>query len=134
MSKAAEKAGAPIVVSSGFRSYDAQAFLYEQGATTDNDGNENIAKPGYSEHQLGTTVDMTSPEVNNVSASSDFDETNAYEWLVDHAHEYGFVMSYPEGKATGYIYEPWHFRYIGLEEAKEIKSSGDTIQEYLENS
>lgn len=133
MYDAAVKDDATFSVTSGFRGYDAQAYLYEQGATVDENGNENIAKPGHSEHQLGTTVDLSSNEISNNSADIEFKKTKAYDWLLENAHDFGFVMSYPQDADTGYIYEPWHWRYIGIDEAKEIRRKGQTIQEYLEN-
>ncbi len=130
----AKTAGVDVSVSSAFRSFDSQQVLYTNNQKDrPEDQEESVAKPGHSEHQLGTTVDLTSPEVNSVSASAKFKTTKTYEWLDKNAYRYGFVMSYPAGKDTGYIEEPWHWRYLGAEIAKEIKDDGLTIQEYLES-
>lgn len=119
-----------ISVTSAFRSFETQKILYDNRNTEVE--KESIAIPGHSEHQLGTTIDLTTSEVHNDSASSEFDDTKAFEWLSENAYKYGFVMSYPRGKDTGYIFEPWHWRYLGEDEAKEIRSKNITIQEYLE--
>lgn len=126
--------GLDMRVTSGFRGKGFQEALYQQNKETYGDeGTESVAKPGHSEHQLGTTVDLTTLGIGEVSASPVFEKTPEYEWLTENAHEYGFVMSYPKGENTGYIYEPWHWRYLGTDAAEEIKKSGETIQEYLEN-
>ncbi len=129
----AKKAGLEIVASSGFRSYQTQTTLHNNSSSSTDDDTENdsVAKPGHSEHQLGTTLDMTTPEINMQSTSTIFEKTELFKWLNEHADEYGFSMSYPKGGGTGYIYEPWHWRYLGPIEAKEIKEKGVTIQEYL---
>lgn len=119
-----------ISITSAFRSFETQTILYNNRNTEVE--KESIAIPGHSEHQLGTTVDLTTSEVHNDSASSEFDNTKAFEWLSENAYKYGFVMSYPRGKDTGYIFEPWHWRYLGADHAKEIKTKNLTIQEYLE--
>lgn len=119
-----------IAVTSAFRSFDTQTILYANRKT--DVATESIAIPGHSEHQLGTTVDLTTSEVDNDSASAMFKSTEAYKWLGENAHKYGFIMSYPAGRDTGYIFEPWHWRYLGTEHAKEIKTKNLTIQEYLE--
>lgn len=123
-----------ILVTSAFRSHNSQEVLYTNNQKENSDSaEESVAKPGHSEHQLGTTVDLSSPEANYESASARFKSTKAYAWLEKNADRYGFVMSYPAGKDTGYIEEPWHWRYLGPEIAKEIKDGGLTIQEYLES-
>lgn len=123
-----------IVVTSAFRSHDSQEVLYTNNQKDRVSGEmESVAKPGHSEHQLGTTADLSSPEVNSESASSKFKNTKSYAWLSKNAYRYGFVMSYPAGKDTGYIEEPWHWRYMGTDIAAEIKEKGITIQEYLES-
>lgn len=88
-----------------------------------------VARPGTSEHQLGLAVDINSVE-------ESFKETKQYAWLQEHAHEYGFIMRYTEEKQsiTGVIYEPWHYRYVGVESAKAIKESGLCLEEYLGKS
>ena len=90
------------------------------------------ARPGHSEHQMGTTMDITSPSVGNDLVSA-FGDTPEGKWLAANAHTFGFVMSYPPGKeaTTGYIYEPWHFRYVGKAEAAAVRASGLTLHEYL---
>jgi poly-gamma-glutamate synthesis protein (capsule biosynthesis protein) len=127
----AKKDGVDIAITSAFRDAATQTILYTN-RNTDVE-KESIAKPGHSEHQLGTTVDLTTPEVSSDSASANFKNTTAYTWLSENATKYGFVMSYPSGRNTGYIFEPWHWRYLGVDEAKEIKNKNLTIQEYLES-
>ncbi|NLA46732.1 MAG: M15 family metallopeptidase, partial [Firmicutes bacterium] len=88
------------------------------------------ARPGQSEHQLGTTVDFGGT---SADWTTGFANTKQGKWLLNNAHLYGFALSYPEGKesVTGYIYEPWHFRYIGVAVAKEWKESGLVLCEFL---
>ncbi|MEK7585883.1 MAG: M15 family metallopeptidase [Patescibacteria group bacterium] len=123
-----------IKVSSGFRDYSTQEIILNRNIK---DGNKNasvaVAKPGYSEHQLGTTVDLTGSSVNYATASGKFDGSPEAKWLEEHSYEYGFIMSYPKGKEdiTGYMYEPWHYRYVGINYAKEIIESGQTINQFL---
>lgn len=134
MSENAKKDGVVIKVSSGFRSYNTQKILYSNSLKV-NGGNTSVsvAKPGYSEHQLGTTVDITGSSINYSSASSSFNGTLEDLWLKKNAYIYGFIQSYPKEKEniTGYMYEPWHYRYVGIEKAKLINDSGLTIAEFL---
>ncbi|MBR0231865.1 MAG: D-alanyl-D-alanine carboxypeptidase family protein [Clostridia bacterium] len=85
------------------------------------------APPGYSEHETGLAFDISA-----YSKNGDFGETPQFEWLYAHCAEYGFILRYPQGKEdiTGYSYEPWHYRYVGVEIAKEIMSAGMTLEEY----
>ncbi|MFZ2569065.1 MAG: M15 family metallopeptidase [Minisyncoccia bacterium] len=112
MDKAQEDSVA-IQVISAYRSFGTQAILKSSYKITYGTGTANkfSADQGYSEHQLGTTVDFTTP---NIGANFvGFDKTEAYKWLLAHAHEYGFIMSYPK-ENTYYTFEPWHFRYVGI--------------------
>ncbi len=134
MSDDAAEEGLDLRVTSGFRDRGFQEALYTKNQAEHGDeGTESVAKPGHSEHQLGTTVDLTTIEIAEASASPAFEKTPEFEWLTSHAHKYGFIMSYPRGADTGYIYEPWHWRYLGEDMAEEIKDSGQTIQKYLED-
>jgi poly-gamma-glutamate capsule biosynthesis protein CapA/YwtB (metallophosphatase superfamily) len=134
MVKIAKNDGHIIKASSGFRSYETQKNIF---STALKNNKENtliaIAKPGYSEHQLGTAIDITGLSINYDSASSRFNKTPEDIWLKENAYKYGFVQSYPFEKQniTGYKYEPWHYRYVGLEKAKEIIQNNQTINEYL---
>lgn len=122
-----------IKVSSAFRDYNYQSILF-QNASKNNEGNSiSVAKPGYSEHQLGTAIDITGSSINYLSASDLFNNTKEDIWLKENAYLYGFVQSYPLGKEkiTLYKYEPWHYRYIGKEKALELKKLDLTIKEYL---
>lgn len=85
------------------------------------------AKPGFSEHQLGLAVDIDSEDLTVCS------NEQVWEWMSEHCAEYGFILRYPNGKdsITGYSYEPWHFRYVGKDAAKEISEKGITLEEYL---
>ena len=134
MIKAAKDDGHVIKVSSGFRSYTTQKAILAQNIK---DGNKNasiaVAKPGHSEHQLGVAVDLTSPSINNENDAKKFETTKEAKWLKDNSYKYGFIQSYPEDKEdiTGYMYEAWHYRYVGIDIAKEIYDSGQTVNEFL---
>ena len=114
MIRAAWQDGHYLLVNSSYRSYDAQYTLYQQYSARSNaSGMERAALPGFSEHQLGTAVDISQYP----SAAQ-----AGYDWLAEHAYEYGFVLSYPDGvqEVTQYRYEPWHWRYVGTEIASYI--------------
>lgn len=109
----AETDGVDIKVVSGYRSFSAQEALKSNykviyGAGT---ANQFSADQGYSEHQLGTTIDLTSPGVG--SGLEGFEKTPAYDWLLKHAFHYGFILSYPQGNKY-YQFEPWHWRFVGV--------------------
>lgn len=114
-------------VISGYRSNSYQNWLYNN--YSENYGQEEAdtysARPGHSEHETGLACDI------NVVDQS-FENTKAFAWLQEHAHEYGYILRFPKGKEhiTGYIYEPWHWRYIGVEYAEAVKNSGLTYEEY----
>lgn len=134
MAEDAEEDELTIKVSSGFRSYKYQKDLLSLDLkNTGNDTSLSVAKAGYSEHQLGTAIDITGASINYGSASGKFDETPEDIWLRENAYLYGFIQSYPKGKEniTLYEYEPWHYRYVGIENAKKIKGLGLTITEFL---
>lgn len=113
---------------SGYRSYAYQVDLYN--SYVERDGQEAAdrysARPGYSEHQTGLCFDVG-------AIDNDYGTTPAGKWLASHAHEYGFIIRFPEGKEeiTGYMYEPWHIRYVGKSVAAEIYQKGLTLEEYL---
>jgi D-alanyl-D-alanine carboxypeptidase len=97
------------------------------------DALESVALPGCSEHNAGLAADIMS--VNNTSMDdSSFENTPEFEWLSIHAAEYGFILRYPDGKQdiTGIIYEPWHYRFVGVYYANKIKDSGLTMEEFFE--
>ena len=115
---ASQTAGAELKIISGYRSFETQKNLKSKYKVTYGSGaNTFSAEQGYSEHQLGTTVDVTTPAL-GVSFEM-FDTTTAYFWLTENAYRYGFVLSYPKGNAY-YIYEPWHWRYVGVELATKL--------------
>jgi D-alanyl-D-alanine carboxypeptidase len=111
-----------FIVSSGYRSREKQTEVFEEAA------GGTAAKPGESEHETGLAFDVTA------MGNKDFDKTPQYRWLREHCWEYGFILRYPEGAQdiTGYPYEPWHFRYVGLPHAQTITANGITLEEYLE--
>ena len=123
-----------LVLNSGFRSYQNQKALYER--TRDSRGlavaERLTARPGHSEHQLGLAADFSVRGEGCVIMVC-FGKTEAGIWLAENAHEYGFILRYPKGyKAiTGFQYEPWHFRYVGIELATEMKTKGiKTLEEF----
>ena len=109
--EAAKADGVDVRITSAFRSFASQGSLKTSYSVTYGKGaNAFSADQGYSEHQLGTTVDFTTALTNGALVG--FEKTKANEWLIAHAHEYGFVLSYPKGN-TYYQYEPWHWRFVG---------------------
>jgi LAS superfamily LD-carboxypeptidase LdcB len=108
-----------LKVRSAYRSFEAQKNLKSAYSVSYGSGaNTFSADQGYSEHQLGTTIDLTSSEVGNQLAG--FDTTQAYAWLQKNAYKYGFVLSYPKDNAF-YIFEPWHWRYVGTDLASDLR-------------
>ena len=123
-----------LVVASAYRSYEEQRRSYRSlKGVLGTDARRLSAAPGHSHHQLGTAVDFTNAAVGYKLGAS-FARTSAYRWLEHHAWEYGFVLAYPRGKEerTGYRWEPWHYRYVGVRDAKRIEDSGQSLQEFLE--
>jgi len=131
--EAAEANGTPIVVVSGYRSFAYQRGLFEERVAQvgEEGAAANIARPGHSEHQLGTAIDVLGPEGGELTTA--FGSTPQGKWLQEHAHEYGFVISYPEGASdvACYDYEPWHLRYVGRDNAAAIHESGLTAREWM---
>jgi D-alanyl-D-alanine carboxypeptidase len=135
MVRAARAAGARLAVQSAFRSYSTQkaTFAYWSRVSGYSAALKSSARAGHSEHQLGTTVDFRSYGGSAPWYYSDWGTSKAGAWLKKNAWKYGFIMSYPKGKAsvTCYAYEPWHFRYVGRSEAANVRSSGLTLRQYL---
>ena len=130
MHNAAKKDGINLIANSGYRDYNYQTKLYNE--YKDRDGSEYAdtyaARPGYSEHQTGLALDI----VSYGATMENFDKSDAFKWLQDHAVDYGFILRYPKDKEylTGYSYESWHYRYLGKDLAKKVKDSGLTYDEY----
>ncbi len=135
MADAARQARAPIGVTSAYRSYDSQVATFNHWvAVSGRDAAlRRSARPGHSEHQLGTTIDARSADGGSPWLVSDWARTSAGSWMRDNAWRYGFVMSYPRGASaiTCYDYEPWHYRYVGRSMAAAVRASGLTLREWL---
>lgn len=129
MLEEANEEGANLRVISAYRSFDEQMALKSNYTVTYGAGTANqfSADQGYSEHQLGTTLDFGTPEVTGAYLS--FENTDAFKWLNENAHKYGFVLSYPKGN-TYYTYEPWHWRFVGEKLAKKIYSEEKYFYEF----
>ncbi|MEF3355078.1 M15 family metallopeptidase [Paenibacillus sp. GYB006] len=134
---AAEEDGIELRAVSGYRSYERQVSVYN--SSVERNGEEYAArvsaKPGYSEHQTGLAIDVSSPSVGNVIEEV-FGDSEEGKWLEEHAPEYGFVIRYLKDREdiTGYVYEPWHIRYVGKELAPDIAESGLTLEEYFDEA
>lgn len=133
------EAGLMPVISSSYRTTQKQQSLldekiaaYKKEGYSDDEAEKLarkwVAPPGTSEHQLGMAVDITSLDRNEQNPSV------IWKWLLENSYKYGFILRYPEGKEdiTGTIYEPWHFRYVGGQAAREIMEQGICLEEYLE--
>lgn len=130
----AKKEGLVLLAKSGFRSYNTQAQLYNDYVAKD--GKEQAdtysARPGHSEHQLGLALDITSDSVYR-ELTVEFGKTKEGRWLQENAHKFGFIVRYPEGKEhlTGFQYEPWHVRYVGVSVAEEIYEKSLLLEDYI---
>lgn len=133
LGQAAASAGHPVELIAAYRTYEQQADLFDR--RVDELGEEEAmaktARPGHSEHQLGTTVDFKDPGAQDVTA--EWGATPSGIWMRENAWRFGFVESYPEGQeqVTCYAYEPWHYRYLGRAVAADVHESGLTLREYL---
>lgn len=120
--------GYDMSIISGYRSYQKQEETYQYWVSVDGEetASRYSAKPGHSEHQTGLAIDIT-------SLQQKYSETDEGKWLAEHCWEYGFILRYPPDseKITGYIYEPWHVRYLGKSTAKLVHDSGLTLEEFL---
>lgn len=129
----AKKANINLVMYSGYRSYSTQKSIYASNVSALGVSKADLvsAKAGLSEHQTGLSVDVVSSDY--LYLEEGFAKTKAYKWIIDNAANYGFIIRYPKGKTniTGYSFEPWHLRYVGIDSAKEITSRNITLEEYL---
>lgn len=130
---AAKKDGITLLAVSGYRDYSYQEMLYDRKASAvgKTEADKYVAQPGASEHQTGLAMDVGSNECATLEQS--FDKTQAYKWIESNCYKYGFIIRYPKGKEniTGYNYEPWHIRYVGISPASEIFQRHITLEEYL---
>lgn len=142
MLKAASDEGYSLYVCSAYRSVDRQRELFNESMVDYvNQGMnyyeaaietaKSIAWPGESEHATGLAMDIVSSEYAGLDEKQG--ETDDQKWLMEHCYEYGFILRYPQDKSeeTGIIYEPWHYRYVGVEAALAIRDQGVTLEEYL---
>ncbi|MCD8108420.1 MAG: D-alanyl-D-alanine carboxypeptidase family protein [Oscillospiraceae bacterium] len=143
MIEAAAADGINLKVLSAYRTVAYQQKLFDRNVESrmEDDGMtyeeayadtaQNIAPAGGSEHNAGLVVDIITE--NDWDTYTDFDQTEEFAWLQEHAAEYGFILRYPEGKEdiTGFVYEPWHYRYVGVKYAADIQASGLCLEEYL---
>lgn len=147
MIEAAEKDGITLRVTSAYRDIAYQQRLFDNKvnalmsensldrATAEKEASTYVAIPGTSEHSTGLAVDIVSANyfTNNAELNENFENTEEFAWLSANAADYGFILRFPAGKEdiTKISYEPWHYRYVGVENAKAIKEKGITLEEYL---
>lgn len=133
--EAAAQDGITLYATSGYRSYSTQKAIFERKLERmdEKQANASVAKPGYSEHQTGLAMDIEGETTKGTGLTEAFGESPEGIWTAEHCAEYGFIIRYPKGKTniTGYIYEPWHLRYVGKEAAAEITELGVTFEEYI---
>lgn len=129
--RSAEQEGIKLLGMSAYRSYDSQKNIYYNRIRSvgKKEADRYVAKPGKSEHQTGFAIDITNEDRWFVKS------TEEAQWLAKNAHNYGFILRYPENKEdiTGVAYEPWHIRYVGKETAKKIYEEQITFEEFIEN-
>lgn len=143
LQKAAAAENVTVWMQSGYRSVKYQTSLYERktkyyldkgydNATAKEKAAAVVNPPGYSEHNCGLAADLNSPE--HTGLDEGFEKTAAFRWLCEHAGDYGFILRYPKDAEdkTEIIYEPWHWRYVGVENAAKINASGLCFEEYIE--
>jgi D-alanyl-D-alanine carboxypeptidase len=131
--QAAVDNGTPLSILAAYRSYAQQADLFDRRVSElgGTEAGSRVARPGHSEHQLGTTIDVTSEGDTDVDQG--WGATPAGQWLATNAHKFGFLLSYPldSSERTCYDYEPWHLRYVGPDLAAQVIASGLSLREYL---
>lgn len=138
----ARAAGLQPLICSSYRTWDTQEQLFEQEVQNwlsrgyireeaEEQASVWVARPGASEHQTGLAVDIVDLSYQVLDQGQE--DTPVQRWLMEHCWEYGFVLRYPTDKSglTGIGYEPWHYRYVGLEAAQEIAEQGLCLEEYL---
>ncbi len=143
MMDACREAGLEPVICSAYRTQEFQEQLYQSQIEkqlalgysrerAEAEAGKQVAVPGTSEHQLGLAVDIVDISYQLLDDSQE--DTAVQKWLMEHSWEYGFILRYPEGKSdiTGITYEPWHYRYVGRENAEQIHRAGVCLEEYLE--
>ncbi|WP_453993381.1 cell wall-binding repeat-containing protein [Bacillus nitroreducens] len=134
MFRAANQAGITLYAQSGYRSYATQKMLYNNYVARhgEKEANRFSAKPGQSEHQTGLAMDVTSKSV-DLQLVEKFGDTKEGKWVAKNAAKYGFIIRYPKGKEnlTGYMYEPWHLRYVGVEHAIFMEKHQLILEQYL---
>jgi D-alanyl-D-alanine carboxypeptidase len=136
LAQAARGANAGVRVVSAYRSYTTQNRLYQREVDRygERAGRLSVARPGHSEHQLGVTIDFGSSNSDKSAWQyDDWAQTKAGAWMKSNAWKFGWLMSYPKNKrgVTCYRYEPWHYRYVGVELAAKVHDSGLTLREYI---
>lgn len=131
MAKAAKNDGVQLMANSTYRTYKRQdeiykEFYYSKGISY---ADKYAARAGYSEHQTGLAIDIFT---SGTSTTSNFEESDAFKWLSNNAYKYGFILRYPKDKEylTGYEYESWHYRYVGVETATKVYNEDITYDEY----
>ncbi|SDN39879.1 D-alanyl-D-alanine carboxypeptidase [Psychrobacillus sp. OK028] len=136
MAAEATLSGYELIAFSTYRSFDYQTKLYDRYVSNDGQAaaDRYSARPGYSEHQTGLAFDIGEQHFEQHFARESFGETEAGKWVAANAHKYGFIMRYPKGseKITGYMYEPWHFRYVGKELSGQVYEANETLEEFLD--
>lgn len=129
--ESAKKDNMDIYVQSSYRSYDYQVKLYNNYQAKDGKeaADKYSARPGYSEHQTGLSIDIGTKKV----SFNNFENTEEYNWMQANAYRYGFILRFPKNKEaiTGYIYESWHYRYVGKKIAKRIHDNKLSLEEYI---
>lgn len=130
----AKKDNVILVARSGYRSYNTQVSLYDSYVRNhgEQEADKFSAKPGQSEHQTGLAIDVTADSV-NLKLTESFADTTEGKWVAENAHKYGFILRYKKGSEdiTGYMFEPWHIRYVGKDLASKVYESGQTLEEYM---
>ncbi|MDX1260830.1 M15 family metallopeptidase [Exiguobacterium sp. K1] len=126
--------GVTLNAVSGFRSGSRQTVLYNNYVARDGKAaaDQYSARPGHSEHQTGLVFDISAPSVGN-GLTAELGDTKEGKWIANNAAKYGFIVRYDRGfqSRTGYTYEPWHIRYVGVGPATQIKNNGQTLEEYM---
>lgn len=131
--KKAKKEKLNLYAVSGYRSFERQREIFKNNLKKDGEAaNLYSARPGQSEHQTGLAVDVACKEEGDI-LSEEFENTKEYKWLSENVHKYGFIIRYQRGKEeiTGYSFEPWHLRYVGIKKAEELYLKQVSLEEYF---